>query len=63
MYVYMKCVLKNDFMQSTSPDPVHRWVEIGGRDMNSRKELTLKNVLYVLEICKNLVSGSFLNSH
>ena len=27
------------------------------------KELTLTNVLYVLEIRKNLVSGSLLNSH
>ena len=27
------------------------------------KELILKNVLYVPEICKNLVSGSLLNSH
>ena len=27
------------------------------------KKLTLTNVLYVLEICKNLVSGSLLNSH
>ena len=31
--------------------------------MKSGKELTLKNVLYVLEICKNLVSGSLLNNH
>ena len=31
--------------------------------MTSRKELTLTNVLYVLEIHKNLVSGSLLNSH
>ena len=28
-----------------------------------RKEVTLTNVLYVPEICKNLVSGSLLNSH
>ena len=27
------------------------------------KEPTLTNVLYVPEICKNLVSGSLLNSH
>ena len=27
------------------------------------KNLTLNNVLYVLEICKNLVSGSLLNMH
>ena len=31
--------------------------------MTSRKELTLTNVLYVLEIRKNLVSGSLLNNH
>ena len=31
--------------------------------MTSIKELTLTNVLYVLEIRKNLVSGSLLNSH
>ena len=31
--------------------------------MTSGKELTLTNVLYVLEILKNLVSGSLLNSH
>ena len=31
--------------------------------MNYGKELTLTNVLYVLEIRKNLVSGSLLNSH
>ena len=31
--------------------------------MNSRKELTLTNVLYVLEIRKNSVFGSWLNSH
>ena len=31
--------------------------------MTSGKELTLTNVLYVPEIRKNLVSGSFLNSH
>ena len=31
--------------------------------MTSRKESTLTNVLYVPEICKNLVSGSLLNSH
>ena len=31
--------------------------------MTSTKELTMTNVLYVLEICKNLVSGSLLNSH
>ena len=31
--------------------------------ITSRKELTLTNVLYVLEIRKNLVSGSLLNSH
>ena len=31
--------------------------------MTSKKELTLTNVLYVLEISKNLVSGSLLNSH
>ena len=31
--------------------------------MTYEKELTLKNVLYVPKIRKNLVSGSFLNSH
>ena len=31
--------------------------------MTSRKELALTNVLYVLEIRKNLMSGSLLNSH
>ena len=31
--------------------------------MTSRKEVTLTNVLYVHEICKNLVFGSLLNSH
>ena len=31
--------------------------------MTSGKELTLTNVLYVLEIRRNLVSGSLLNSH
>ncbi|WJZ94150.1 hypothetical protein VitviT2T_013032 [Vitis vinifera] len=31
--------------------------------MTSGKELTLTNVLYVLEIRKNLVSGSLLNNH
>ena len=31
--------------------------------MTPRKELTLTNVLYVLEIQKNLVSSSLLNSH
>ena len=31
--------------------------------MTSGKELTLTNVLYVLEIHKNLMSGSLLNSH
>ena len=31
--------------------------------MTYGKELTLTNVLYVPEICKNLVSGSLLNSH
>ena len=31
--------------------------------MRFGKELTLTNVLYVLEIHKNLVSGSLLNSH
>ena len=31
--------------------------------MASRKEVTLINVLYVPEICKNLVSSSLLNSH
>ena len=29
----------------------------------SRKEVTLTNVLYVLEIRKNFVSGSLLNNH
>ena len=31
--------------------------------MTYGNELTFTNVLYVLEICKNLVSGSLLNSH
>ena len=31
--------------------------------MTSVKELTLTNILYVPEICKNSVSGSLLNSH
>ena len=31
--------------------------------MTSRKELTLTNVLYVLEMRKKLVSGSLLNNH
>ena len=31
--------------------------------MTSGKELTMTNVLYVSEICKNLLSGSLLNSH
>ncbi|RVW75987.1 Retrovirus-related Pol polyprotein from transposon TNT 1-94 [Vitis vinifera] len=31
--------------------------------ITSGKELTLTNVLYVPEICKNLVSGSLLNNH
>ena len=31
--------------------------------MTSRKEVVLTNVLYVLEIRKNLVSSSLLNSH
>ena len=31
--------------------------------MTPRKELTLTNVLYVLEIRKNMVSSSLLNSH
>ena len=31
--------------------------------MMFRKELSMTNVLYVLEISKNLVSGSLLNSH
>ena len=26
----MKCVLTNDFMWFASPDPVHRWVGLGG---------------------------------
>ena len=32
MYVYMKCVLTNDFMRSASSDLVHHWVRLGGRD-------------------------------
>ena len=31
--------------------------------MTSENELTLTNVLYLLEIRKNLVSSSLLNSH
>ena len=31
--------------------------------MTSGKELTLKNVLYVPKIRKNLISGSLLNKH
>ena len=31
--------------------------------MTSRKDLTLKNVLYVPNICKNLMSDSLLNQH
>ena len=31
--------------------------------ITSGKEVILTNVLYVTEICKNLVSGSLLNSH
>ena len=31
--------------------------------MKSEKELTPIDVLYVLEICKNLVFGSLLNNH
>ena len=31
--------------------------------MTSRNELTLTNVLYVLEMRKKLVSGSLLNNH
>ena len=31
--------------------------------MTSEKELTITNVLYVLELYKNLVSNSLLNSH
>ena len=31
--------------------------------MMSGNEFTLTNVLYVLEICKNLVFGSLLNNH
>ena len=31
--------------------------------MISGKDLTLTNLLYVLEIHKNIVSGSLLNSH
>ena len=31
--------------------------------MTYGRELTLTNVLYVLEICNNLVSSSLLNSH
>ena len=31
--------------------------------MTFRKEVTLTNVLYVPDICKNLVSSSLLNSH
>ena len=31
--------------------------------MTSEKELTQTNVLYVLEIHKNLVYGSLLNNH
>ena len=31
--------------------------------MTSRKELTLTNVLYVIELRKNLMFGSLLNSH
>ena len=31
--------------------------------MTSGNELTFTNVLYVLEICKNFVSSSLLNSH
>ena len=30
MYVYMKCVLTNDFMRSASPDPVHLRVGLKG---------------------------------
>ena len=30
MYVYMKCVLKNDFMQFASPDLVHCRVGLRG---------------------------------
>ena len=30
MYVNMKCVLTNGFMQSASPDSVHHRVELGG---------------------------------
>lgn len=32
-------------------------------NMTSRKELTLNNVLYALEIRKNLISRLFLNKH
>ena len=31
--------------------------------MNFGKDLTINNVLYVLDICKNLVSHSVLNEH
>ena len=31
MYVYMKCVLTNDFMRSASSDPVHHRVGLGGK--------------------------------
>ena len=47
----------------TLPPPKSKAYENVVLKMTFEKELTLTNVLYVLEIQKNLVSGSLLNNH
>ena len=50
MYVYLKCVLTNDFIWSASPNPIHRQVGLGG---------VTSTPLLAKEIVKRIVDNNF----
>ena len=64
MFTTFESVLDGEtlFMGNSNTSTIEDWGNVILK-MTYRKELTLKNVLYLLEIRKNLVSRLLMNKH
>ena len=62
MYVYMKCVLTNDFMRSASPNPIHDRVGLRAAKHSGiygcpRKVYSFKTLAFRFSLSKRKIKG------